>query len=793
MKNIYSCFLLLLFIKLSVSPQLYGQLLNDGWKFKHDNSTIDWKPINIPHDWSVDIANSVHFTQNISGSVATAHVKGGTAQYQKAIELTEKDKNKEIYLYFEGVYMESEVYVNNIKIKHNVYGYTSFFCDITKYCYFDGRENIILIKVKNEGKNSRWYSGSGIYRNIWLLKKEKIHIQPWEIAITTPEVTKSSAKVNVSLDIQNNLAKNKDGSIQIDILDHNNRIVTSSIQKIVFDKKSSSANQNLTIEKPSLWDITVPYLYTAKISLMTDGKVIDERTQQFGIRTISFDTENGFQLNGRTIKLKGGCIHHDNGLLGAKAIDRAEERKIEILLANGYNAIRSAHNPPSEKLLETCDRLGMLVIDEAFDQWTESKNPQDYHRFFDQYSERDLASMVLRDRNHPSIIMWSIGNEIPERSRAKGVEIAKRLKEIVSKYDTTRPVTAAVNEFWDNPDLKWKDSEAAFSTLDISGYNYMHWEYENDHKLFPNRVMYGSESTAKEANINWDYVERLPYLVGDFVWTAMDYLGESGIGHSYYIHKDSTDKKQFMDWPWYNGFCGDIDICGNKKPQGYYRDVLWNERTISLFTSNPIPTGFKEKVSYWGWKQEDKVWDYATYGSTLIPVTVYTRGDKVELYINNRLVAQQPCSQQTAYTASFEVPYEAGELKAIAYKDGKIIGVDKIITPNEDWQVILTADRTIINASKNDLSFINIEICDSNGTLINTNDVKLDISCQGEGKIIASGNAAPDDMESFNSLSPKTYKGRAQAIVQPSGIKGNVELTVTSEGLQTKTIRIECK
>lgn len=768
--------------------------LNDNWEFTLAKESHKWQSVDLPHDWSVDkTVFPVIFSKEGTGGGATGHVNGGTGYYKKNLVFGQADRNKDIYLYFEGIYMEAEVYVNNTLVAHNTNGYTSFYADISAYCTFDGTNNVLEVKVKNEGKNSRWYSGSGIYRNVWLVEQEKIHLKPWGIGITTAEVNGTEAKINIALYIQNGLNKNKRGNVKIEIVDSADKTVVTTDYNIIFLTAGTSVSQGITVPSPNLWDINSPYLYTAKIALTVNGKTVDQQEQPFGIRTITFDADKGFQLNGRTIKLKGGCIHHDNGLLGAKAIDRAEERKIELLLSNGFNAIRLTHNPPSQKLLKTCDKLGMLVIDEAFDQWTQGKNPDDYHRFFDQYAERDLSSMILRDRNHPSIIMWSIGNEIPERSREKGVEIAKKLKDIVHRYDTTRPVTAAVNEYWDNPDQTWKDSEAAFSNLDVAGYNYMWWEYENDHKLFPQRVMFGSESAPKEANINWDLVEKHPYLIGDFVWTAMDYMGESGIGHAYYIPKDSTDKKQFMYWSWFNGFCGDLDICGNKKPQSYYHDVLWERSPVSVFTSQPIPSGMKEKVSYWGWKQEAKTWDYPQCTGQPIPVTIYTKGDSVELYLNNRLTGTKGCGQQTAYTASFDIPYQAGELKAIAYKNGKIIGYETVSTPTDYRQIVLNADRTIINASKNDLSFVNIEIRDNNGTLVNTNDLKLTLGCKGAGRIIASGNASPNDMASFNSLTPLTYRGQAQAIIQPDGKKGLVELTVAGEGLQTKSILIECR
>lgn len=806
-------FFLVIFLSVTLLPGLYSQerspgarLLDAKWKFCRGENThaadvrfddTHWRSIDLPHDWSIEPLTSDKgvigpFTRSSEGNIATGHTKGGSAWYRKTFKLSPKDSDKEIGLYFEGIYMESEIWINGKKVNYHANGYTPFYCNITSSCFFNNQENILAVKVINKGKNSRWYSGSGIYRHVWLIRQGKVNTSTWGIHITTPSITKDRALVSCEIKLDNQNRQPSEGIINIRLIDKNKKTVSFASNKVLLPAYSGGyVKDTLFIPSPLLWDLHSPNLYTAEVSVYNNGVVNDVEKLQFGVRSISFDASAGFRLNGKTVKLKGGCIHHDNGLLGSRAIDRAEERRAELLVANGFNAVRSAHNPPSEKFLEACDRLGLLVIDEAFDQWQQQKNPDDYHRFFNRYAEGDLSSMVLRDRNHPSVIMWSIGNEIPERAKPEGIATAKRLKKIIYQYDKSRPVTAAVNDFWDNPGLKWKDSETTFSELDVAGYNYMWYEYENDHLLHPERVIYGSESVAKEAYDNWNLVTRHPYVIGDFVWTAIDYLGESGIGHAYEVPDTTEDKKQFPDWPWFISGCGDLDICGNKKPQGLYRNVLWEKEKIALVVDEPLQKGFKEKVSYWGWPRQKQSWTWKGHEGELLKVSVFAIADSVELYVNGKLFNRQKC--ESAYTTVFNVPYHPGEVKAVAFRNGKKTGTANLSTAGNPEKIRLIADRKTITRSANDLSFITVEITDKQGRITDSYAGNVTIDYNGAGRVIASGNSSPVDMASFRSLTPRTHLGRAQVIVQPSGIKGLIKLTVSARNLTPATITIKCE
>jgi len=796
---LHSLLVILLTFSCRTQPEEFSrsQCFNDSWKFHLGelpgaaDVTFDdngWRALDLPHDWSVELP----FTSEPT-SIATGHTVGGTGWYRKNFTLLPEQENKIIQLYFEGAYMETEVWVNGQKVDYHPYGYTSFFSDITSFCNPVGKENVLAVKVSNLGKNSRWYAGSGIYRHVRLVTADRLRFDNWGVFITTPSVTKEKATVLVSADVVNDTETAQEFDLFIQIKDNAGKVTG---QKSVHSTElkageKSTLNAEIEVVKPGVWSVDSPVLYTAVVSIKTGKQVRDEITESFGIRSISFDTKNGFLLNGKPMKLKGGCIHHDNGLLGAAAIDRAEERKVELLKANGFNAVRCAHNPPSEKFIEACDRLGILVINEAFDQWQKQKNPEDYHRFFDEWHEKDITSMVKRDRNRPSIIMWSIGNEIRERADLSGVEIGKRLKSIVHKYDMTRPVTAGVNHFWDNPGLTWKDSKRAFSMLDVSGYNYTCHEYETDHQQFPDRVIYGSESYAIERTKNWDMVEKHPWVIGDFVWTAMDHIGESGIANALEVKngEEAPPPWATCDHPWFNAWCGDIDLCGNKKPQSLLRDVLWNESKITMAVHKPLPEDYFESISFWGWPLEYPEWNWQGHENKPIDVRVFTLYPLVRLYLNDQLLEEKAVS--TEYTAQFQVNYQPGELKAVGVESGEEKESAILRTAGTPVKIRLTPDRAQIKNSRNDLSYIRIELIDKDGLVVPDADCRVQLSISGQGEIAAAGNASPTDMESFRSLTPKTFRGNALAIVRPVGKSGIITLKAVADGLPEAAVEVK--
>ena len=759
-------------------------LFNKDWKFhlgiaanteQPEYNDSRWRVLDLPHDWSVEPLPFQKegitvgpFSRMSEGDIDTGQTVGGEGWYRKKFTLSGDDAGKRIVLYFEGVYNQSELWINGKKANFNAYGYTSYKVDITPYLNAPGTPNAIAMKVVNAGRNSRWYAGSGIFRHVWLMKTEKLYLDEWDTFVDASELQKKDAVIKFSTIIHNEALQNKSGKIGIKIYSPAGNEVFSTSQDVLLSEETPVAT-SFSIKKPELWSVDTPVLYTAEVSLFSNEKEYDKITVPFGIRTLSFSADKGFLLNGKPVKLKGGCIHHDNGLLGAVAIDRAEERKVELMKANGYNAVRCSHNQVSEHFLDACDRLGMLVIHETFDQWQAAKREQDYHQFFDEWSDRDLSASVRRDRNHPSIIMWSIGN--------------------IRKYDTSRFTTIGSNDFWDRRQFTWdKDSYRIFRNLDVAGYNYIWWKYESDHAAYPDRVIYGSESYPKEAAQNWNLVEKHPYVIGDFVWTAIDYLGEAGLAHALYLG-EGEHNPQFMGWPWYNGWCGDIDLCGDKKPQSYYRDVLWRERPLTMAVHAPVPDNKKEVVNGWGWPNELVSWNWKGLEGQTLSVNVYSRSPKVRLYLNGKLIGEKETGKEN-YTATFEVPYEPGILKAVNSK-----GKEEFIlkTAGEPAAIRLTADRNTIKACKNDLSYVKIELVDKDGNVVPDTSLPVKIACSGKGTVIASGNAAYDDMKSFRSLTPNTFRGRAIAIVQPTEEKGEIRVTVSAEGMEDASVLIHAE
>ncbi|KIC94339.1 glycoside hydrolase family 2 TIM barrel-domain containing protein [Flavihumibacter solisilvae] len=777
---------------------------DDGWKFTRDSITgaespsfndANWRELDLPHDWSIedipeqrDSITVGPFSKESPGKAATGHVLGGTGWYRKSFAIDAADSAKVISIYFEGAYMETDTWVNGHHVGNHPHGYTSFQYDITRFLNAPGKPNTIAVRVKNPGRNSRWYSGSGIYRHVWLTATDLVHIPQWGIQVTSHEITSQSATVKVNAVVVNKSAGRQVVEVRTRLVGPQGEQAGESKQEIdLAAGDSTSTMLQLKVSSPQLWTTEVPAMYKAEVDLLVNGSVKDRLVTPFGIRTVDISASNGFRLNGKTMKLQGGCIHHDNGLLGSAAIDRAEERKVELLKANGFNALRCSHNPPSEKLLEACDRLGMLVIDEPFDHWQKAKNPDDYHRFFDDWWERDFSSMILRDRNHPSIIMWSIGNEIEERADSSGVEITKRLKAKAQELDPTRKITEAVNEFWDHPGRPWSMTAPAFELLDVGGYNYQWWEYENDHAKFPDRVIMGTESVPKHALENWNLVEKHPYVIGDFVWTAMDYLGESGIGHTTY---ETGKIPQLRPWPWFNANCGDIDLIGGKKPQSYYRDVVWRRSKIEIAVHAPYPKGAVEQVSYWGWPDEEQSWTWPGSEGKPLEVKVYSRSPRVRLMLNGKTVGEK--QTDSLLTANFEVPYEPGELKAVALESDSA-GSVVLTSAGAPAALKILADRTNIKANRNDLSYVTVEVVDAKGNIVPHARLPIKWTLTGNGEIAGVGNADPADMGSFKSVIRNTFRGKMLVILRPKKGGGEMMLKVETPGLATAEVKVVAK
>lgn len=867
---------------LSVSSTVSAQRkqsFDEGWRF-HRGEVVNaetvngddssWREVIVPHDFSMEPVAYTHdyreqtpewsnwqvgpFSRLSIGDSDSGQTVGGTGWYRKTFRLPgasvdEAIRQKLFRLRFDGVYNQAEVWVNGKKAAMNVFGYMPFVVDLNAILQDEANRNkhderlvTIAVKTANEGVNCRWYTGSGIYRHVWLETTNRLHLDEWDTYVDASVVEGKSAKVKVSAKVFNENSAEVNGEMKVEIVDAAGKVVATAGKSL----GEAVVATELMVKAPRLWSVDSPYRYTARISLHTAAGEQDALAIPFGIRSIAFSAEKGFLLNGKPTKLRGGCVHHDNGLLGTAAIDRAEVRKAELLKAQGFNAVRTSHNLPSEAFLYACDSLGLLVIDECFDQWEEPKRRDDYSNYFSKEKqvivdgepvgcgitnfEYDAALMVRRDRNHPSVIMWSIGNEIAQRSDVpRGKEIADAITRAIKHEDTTRPTTLAVNDYWDRQPQKmtWdKDSPRAFELVEVGGYNYELRRYENDHKLFPERIMYGSESYPNAVADIWNTVNRLPYVIGDFEWTAIDYIGEAGLGHAL-ERSDRGRWIQLLAWPWFNAWCGDLDLTGVKKPQSYYRDVVWGNRPIAIAVRPSVTDGEHEDALGWCWTAEENHWnwhDYAYYDgpnacgylpvdirpekydnatlrtgvvhdvnghrSDSLRVNVYTREPRVRLSVNGHVIGEQDVNPKT-YTATFRVAYEPGELKAEVVKgrhaaqtlrtSGAPAAIQFVPAGNDR-----PAESAVISSSHNDLAYVYLRVVDADGHLCPTAELPLDIRTSGARHIAVAGTGHPYDLRSFRSLSPTTFRGQALLIIQPQEEHGVVDVSVSSPKFSSK-------
>ena len=739
--------LALLFAVLSTHAQT-RTLFDSDWQFTRNGKTIN---VNLPHDWDIYEAPDPATGATKEGG---GWYPAGKGEYKKQFKVESGEwKNKRVMLHFEGVYQKAEVFVNGQKAGQHAYGYTPFTVDITQYLYKDKRDNEVVVKVDNsEQPNCRWYSGSGIYRHVWLVTKKQRYIDEWSVKVTTPDIHTVNIKAEVVME----------------------------------DGTRKPIEKTIHVEQPHLWSPDDPYLYHTTIE--AEGDVVPVT---YGIRTIEYTAEKGFLLNGKPLKINGACLHHDDGVLGAMAFDAAEIRKVRLMKESGFNLIRTAHNPTTRAFLDACDSLGMLVIGEAFDGWRTAKNPYDYSTLIDSCYQEDIHGMVKRDRNHPSIICWSIGNEVIERKDIRVVTTARKLKQAILEEDNTRPVTEALCA-WDDD---WEIYDPHFEVLDIGGYNYMIHKQKSDHQRDPKRVMWQTESYPRDAFKNWKLVQEYPYIIGDIVWTGLDYLGESGIGRNYYEGERPGEHWREGGQPdWHGAYCGDVDITGYRKPISIYREMLWKEAYDGEFPSVlsiavKEPDGYHGKIHQTAWSVWPtwSSWNWPGWEGKPIDVEVYTKVPEVKLYLNDQLIGTKAVSEDTEYKAVFTVPYEPGVLRAEASGRGTLLW-----TKGEPASLRLTPDRRVITADGQDLSFITVEVVDKYGWPCPDAAIPCEASVKGEGSLLAFASADLKDREPYTSSKVTTWKGRALLVVRSTEKKGKAQIRIKST-LPTATITIKSK
>ncbi|WP_339278685.1 glycoside hydrolase family 2 TIM barrel-domain containing protein [Paenibacillus sp. FSL W8-1187] len=773
------------------------QDLNRQWTFK--SSQLPSGIVDLPHDFSILQKRD----PDTPAGIGNGYFPGGVGEYQKILFVPEEWRGKKVMLEFEGVYMNATVRINSHIVAQQPYGYTTFHCDLSPYLMY-GKDNTIDVHVNNSAiPNTRWYSGSGIYRPVWLMVGEQVHIKPWGVFAAAQEVSAESSTTAVRTEVENSGEAAAAAIVRSTLLDAAGSAVAShEVEVQIPGKCSIEASQTLVVEPARLWSVEDPYLYTLKSEVLLEGKVVDLAETSIGIRSISFDARQGFRLNGVPTKLKGGNVHHDTGLLGAAAYGRAEERKIELLKASGYNAVRCAHNPPSPSFLDACDRLGMLVMDEAFDVWRESKVTNDYHLHFADWWERDLAAMVLRDRNHPSIILWSTGNEIGERDgRSDGYAYARKLADYVRSLDDTRAVTngicwvgslrfspigidpSAIPEGFDY----WGETTESYAEpLDVVGYNYEQKRYKSDSVKYPDRVICSTENYLMDSLEYWMTADEHPNVIGDFYWTSLDYLGEAGVGAVRY-----GGEKEVIRYPWHVAYCGDIDICGFKRPQSHYRDCVW-EIAKAPYIAVYKPEHYGKNPVLWGWSWPDVVpsWTWPGYEGKPTVVEVYSTDEEIELFLNGTSLGRQGAGKPNKYKAAFELHYEAGELLAVGYRGGSEASRAALRTAEAPAAIRLTPDRSRLEAEFGDLSYITVEVVDASGNVVHDAADDIYFTACGAGTLIAVGNSNPVSEEMYVGHRRKAYEGRAMAVVRADGESGEIVLTAMAEGIPASTVAI---
>ena len=689
---------------------------NFGWKFQlgdtADASRPDfddsaWRSLDLPHDWSIEGTPEADNPMGNDGGYYPA----GIGWYRKTFDFAPDAGRPETALYFEGVYMNARVFVNGNDLGGRPYGYSSFFLDITPH--LKAGRNVIAVRVDNSGqKNCRWYTGSGIYRNVKLVRTPKVHFEPWGVVVRA----KADDPLNASAEVETTVANHSDKEQlvtlegQVQSLGSTERVAGFYIQtRLEAGETRTVRIPKLSLGKAELWSPESPALYQLTCSVSSDGGT-DRTEETFGVRNVEYSARHGLVLNGQPVELNGACVHHDNGPIGAAAYRDAEWRKARQLKEAGFNAVRTSHNPPSEDFLDACDHIGLLVIDESFDGWRTAKNTHDYATLFDRWWTKDIESMVMRDRNHPSIFCWSIGNEIIERKSPEAVLTAYALAGHVRKLDPTRPVTSALAA-WDSD---WEIYDPLAAAHDIVGYNYMIHKAQSDHERVPDRVMMQTESYPREAFNNWARVNDYPYIIGDFVWTGIDYLGESGIGRYYYTGETEGEHWQRPHFPWHGAWCGDIDLTGWRKPISYYREMLHFPGRNKLYLSVKEPSGYYGEIheTQWSVWPTWESWNWPGHEGKSIDVEIYSRYPAVRLYLNGKLVAEKPTTREQEFKAVIPVPYAPGTLRVAGVENGREVESRTLETAGKAARIRLSADRTTMAADGQSLTYVNVEITD---------------------------------------------------------------------------------
>ncbi len=739
--------------------------ISKGWNLQSPSYV---GPVDLPNDYSVTLPRS----KDVPGRADNGFFPNETGTYSKDLFLS--DPSRHYILDIDGAYMCASVEFNAHNLVTHPHGYTPLLVDLTKDAIF-GKANKLTITTEAHQPSTRWYSGAGIYRDVFLWDGGDIRIEPWDKFVYSPSLDSVKAVYDITSD------RTADILLYAEIKDEDT--VLSYQHCNIRTKAGQKTRYEFTFYVRGLhvWDTENPYLYTMHLEIRENSIVIDDDETKFGIRTVSVDAKNGLRLNGKSIKLRGGCIHHDHGVLGAADFPAACRRKLNRLKDAGFNALRIAHNPPSITLLEMCDEMGIIVMDEAFDCWRQFKGGDlNYHKWFDEWWSRDISYMVLRDRNHPCVFSYSIGNEIPESyGTADGDELSDLLTSEIKKYDTSRPITSATYQMGDGE--TWaKRTEKYFEPLDICGYNYMYQRYESDHISFPSRVIWGSETHAINFYDSWHSVLRNSYVIGDFTWTAYDNLGEAGTGRALWARDGKIEGISLAEYPWRSCYQGDLDLCGYRRPQSYFREVVWiGSKEPRIFTTHPEHYGEEYTGTGWHWYDVLDSWTFDdVYVGKPVQCEVYTDADEIVWFCNRRELGR---SIPVKAIARFDIPYEPGEISVEAYKDGVLCGHSSLRTVGKPAAVKVEAETKSLKADNRDLCYFDITVTDTDSNRVPYATNELHCTVEG-GTLMGIFSGNPCNEDQYGSDTCHAFEGRAVAIVRTSS-EGTVRVTVNGSEL----------
>lgn len=809
------------------------QKWNEDWKFwvDKDSFALVWdipeiaRDITLPHDAMIE--KPAHADSLNGGN--TGFRDGDIYTYVKMLHAPEEYKEKTVTLKFEGVYMNAFVYVNGQLAAKSPFGYTTFYAPLNDFLKY-GEDNEIRVQVRAGAMtNSRWYSGAGIYRDVYLLESGLTHIVPEGVQVKTENADDAYATLRVATELENKTAVPQDLVIETVIKDNEENVVAKECTSAtIFAGENRTLKQRILVENPKLWSAENPKLYTfeTKVYENTEAKeLLDEAVDTFGIRTLAVDAKRGFRVNGKTVNLRGGCIHHDSGLLGAATYEDAQYRQILKMKEAGFNAIRMSHHPMAPAMLRACDEIGMYVMDETFDMWNRLKSNYDYGLYFQEWWEKDVTAMVRKDYNHPSVVLYSVGNEIPEIGTDKGAQICQEISDKIRSLDDTRYTLASingvfaagdavdqivadvaanlsaegkidgnVNDFMSLMDAHMdeivvhdaisKRLEKACAGIDVAGYNYMTARYEKDGETYPNRVIVGSETYPPEIARNWDLVERLPHVIGDFTWTGWDYIGEAGVGIPAYKWGEGGFGAGF---PAQLAYPGDFDITGFRRPASYYREAVFGLSKKPYITVQN-PTHYGEFLIKTPWVISDSTanWNWNGMEGKPAIVEVYAQGDEVELFLNETSLGKKPAGKEAGFRTLFETTYEPGILTAISYENGHEIGRNELATAGCERTLCVEKEEYVgLKNAKQELVYVQVEMRDQNGVLVADDNQKITLSVDGEVEVLGFGSGNPKPNYNFNEGVTELFGGRAQIIVKKP--EGKATLTVTAEnGIEGK-------